>query len=182
MIWLEVTSSRCGYVDRSRWPTRRRQAGPLLCGRQPPIRLRPRSPGVPEAGHHLVLPEAAVVAGGAAGDLAVGLDGGALDRSRSPQLAAAARRERRRMRMIKDEENIRLVIILTSSRLAEDVLIQCFYALSLLATFSFLPKQLQLSLSFPSSFISSSLFQPHLVLDLSRQETQSASTVSGSVV
>ena len=46
------------------------------------------------------------------------------------------------MRMIKDGENIRLVIILTSSRMAEDVLIQCFYALSLLATFSFLPKQL----------------------------------------
>ena len=54
------------------------------------------------------------------------------------------------MRMIKDGENIRLVIILTSSRLAEDVLIQCFYALSLLATFSFLPKQLHLLLLVPA--------------------------------
>ena len=36
MIWLEVTSSRCGYVDRPRWPARRRrrQAAAELCGRR----------------------------------------------------------------------------------------------------------------------------------------------------
>ncbi len=44
--------------------------------------------------------------------------------------------------MIKEEEKFRLVVIPPASRLAEDVLIRCFYALSLIATFSFLPKQL----------------------------------------